>query len=193
MNYYIYAYIRKSNGTPYYIGKGKSYRAYSKHGKIPVPNNRSRIVLLETNLTELGAFALERRLIKWWGRKDLNTGLLLNRTDGGEGFSGLKFTDEHKAKLKRVMLEETKRKISKCNKGKITSKETKKKISEKLKGKPRSEETKKRLTGILRSEETKIKMKEAKLGKIRKPFSEETKIKMKEAQRLRRNKEINGN
>lgn len=47
MNFYIYAYIRKSNGTPYYIGKGNGRRAYSKRHNVPVPP-RSQIVFMET-------------------------------------------------------------------------------------------------------------------------------------------------
>lgn len=90
--YYVYFYLRSKDsetaraGTPYYIGKGCKNRAWNKHCNVPVPKDKSKIILVKEELTELQAFILERYYIKWFGRKGIDeNGVLRNITEGGEG------------------------------------------------------------------------------------------------------------
>ena len=141
--FYVYAYLRKEDLTPYYIGKGQNKRAFEKDHSVVVPKDLSRIVFLETNLTELGAFALERRYIRWYGRKDLGTGILRNLTDGGEGSTGI-IPWNLNQKIGSFLTDAGRKKLSKANKG--IPKNHGDKISAALKGTPKSEEHKKKLS-----------------------------------------------
>ena len=104
--FYTYAYLREDR-TPYYIGKGRGRRIHQKgKGEVNPPKDKSRIIFLKQNLTEEEAFKHEIYMIAVFGRKDLGTGILRNKTDGGEGSSGT------------VVSEETRRKCSEATKGK---------------------------------------------------------------------------
>ena len=119
--FYVYAYIRKSNGIPYYIGKGRKNRAWAKHYNIKTPKDQNKIIIIEANLTELGAFAIERRMIKWYRRKGIEeNGVLYNKTLGGEGVSGW------------IHSKETRAKLSAANKGKVAHNKGKKHRTESI-------------------------------------------------------------
>jgi hypothetical protein len=94
--YYTYAWLR-ADGTPYYIGKGSKGRAFDRRRRYCPPRNR--VLLLKKNLTEEEAFRHEIYMISVFGRKDLQTGILHNKTNGGDGVAGLRHTSESRRKI----------------------------------------------------------------------------------------------
>jgi len=145
-DYYTYAYLRE-DGRPYYIGKGCGRRAYEKNGRrIKIPR-RDLILILKRNLTEEEAFRHEVYMISVLGR-EINGGILLNFTDGGEGASGNKHTLETRQKMsntrkgKKQSKEWVENRIKAVTgrKRKPHTKEHKQKISQSMKGKSPSPE-----------------------------------------------------
>jgi len=165
--YYIYSYLRE-NHSPYYIGKGKEGRAFTKgYKEVRPPQDKSKVKILKANLTEEEAFALEKLYILMFGRKDLGTGILRNKTDGGDGASGAIRSEETKEKIRQANLGKQRPqwvydKIAASNRGKKVSVETRAKQSAARKGRTCTEEHKRKVSeakkGFKHTEEAKQKM-----------------------------------
>ncbi len=82
MNYYVYVYLRE-DGTPYYVGKGKDNRWKQKSHSVEVPLIE-RVIFHLKNIDEETALNEEIKLISQWGRLNNGTGILENKTDGGD-------------------------------------------------------------------------------------------------------------
>lgn len=128
--FYTYAYLREDR-TPYYIGKGCGFRITHPSRTVKKPSDKNRIIFLKKNLTEEEAFKHEIYMISIFGRKNIGTGILRNLSDGGEGSSGFKHSEETKIKLSQLRIgnkyslnrklsDETKEKIGNANKGNIS-------------------------------------------------------------------------
>ncbi|MGH7744610.1 MAG: hypothetical protein ACREQ5_07310, partial [Candidatus Dormibacteria bacterium] len=93
--FYTYIYFDPSREESIYIGKGSGDRSkyhFERKDKHPFTqrlqfmkkHNIKPVIEQYTMPTEQDAFELEIALIKFYGRKDLGTGPLLNLTNGGE-------------------------------------------------------------------------------------------------------------
>ena len=159
---FVYAYLRQHDRTPYYIGIGSRYdRPFADH-TCELPAHDGLIVLMRSGLSWEEACRWEKFYIDHYGRKDEGTGILWNRTDGGEGSLGWIQSEETRAKRSRsltgrkqtaaerkahslamkgkTLSEEHKRKVGLASRGRKHTAEARAKMSAKVRAHKRTEE-----------------------------------------------------
>ena len=110
-------------------------------------------------------------MIRWYGRKDLGTGILNNRTEGGEGGVGYRHTEEAKKKIGDA----TRGKPGKTGYHTDEAKEKIRIAQTRRSKKPMSEDTKEKLRASW-------------IGTSTGPKSEEIRMKMRVAAKVREDK-----
>lgn len=139
----VYKHLRKDTNEIFYIGIGKTIkRSTSTIGRNKYWKNITNKTewiseIIENGLTWNEACEREKYWIKFYGRKDLNEGTLVNMTDGGDG------------NVNRICTKEFKEKISKFNRGKILTEKHKEKISNSSKNKEISLEQRNKISNTL--------------------------------------------
>ena len=142
---YIYEHIRPDTNAVFYVGKGTNKRMHSKHRRNAHWNSIVRkaggFVVREVirHEDEELVFLAEQERIDQLKRLDVK---LANKTDGGEGPSGYRHTEETKRKIGlshvgethpaygKPMPEHTKQALLNANKGRPLSAEHRQKVSE---------------------------------------------------------------
>lgn len=186
--YYVYVHINKLTKDIFYVGKGKLRRAWAKTKrnklwKNYIKENEYEIVILQDNMLENEALNLEMFLIKKLGRDNL-----VNLTDGGEKGYGYIMSDEQKNRYRELFKgeknpfygkthnEETRKKLSRINIGRLKSEKAKQIASEICKNRIGDKHP---MYGKKHKEDSIIKMRESNKGSNNpmygKNHSEETK------------------
>lgn len=173
--FYVYEWIRLDTNEPFYVGKGKGDRWRCKQRSEwflrIMKKTDVAVCIIADELTEQEAFEVEAYCI--WYYRDVLGYELVNFTDGGEGMSGYKHSEESK-----LLMSAAKKGKPSPFKGRHLSEETKAKISRALigrvspnKGKKLSQEHKnalkinhKGMSGKKHSYETRLKISEARKG-----------------------------
>jgi hypothetical protein len=101
--FYVYEHWRTDKNEPFYVGKGQKRRAYHMHAttrndyhrfiqeKLKRIGASVEVRIVMKDLSEIEAFREETRRIIFWRSQGCT---LANFTDGGEGFSGGRHSEE---------------------------------------------------------------------------------------------------
>lgn len=131
MSYYTYLHRRESDNLPFYIGKGQGRRAWAHKGRNPhwertVAKHGLKVEICAEWSTEVEAFEHEKFLIACFRDMEAN---LCNKTDGGDGASGMQHTPEEVARIKRRVKNQWATQREKMM-ASLTSDDTRQRISE---------------------------------------------------------------
>ena len=159
--FYIYEHIRPDTNAIFYVGKGSGNRCNITQHRNPYWKNIVAkaggfiVNKIAENLDSELAYLAEQERIDQLKRLDVK---LANKTDGGEGPSGYRHTEEAKRKIGlshvgethpaygKPMPEHTKQALLNANKGRPLSAEHRKKVSEAGKGRIKSLDTRTKLS-----------------------------------------------
>lgn len=146
--FYTYLHRRASDNKPFYIGKGKGTRAYScnsrnKHWHSVVDKHGLKVEIIARWQDEESAFTHERLLIEAFRSMGFR---LVNATDGGEGVSGFKFSEQSREKISQAMKQRASKDgfsefMASINKGREATPEMRRKLSEYRVGKRHTSDT----------------------------------------------------
>lgn len=157
--FYVYIHRRADDGRVFYVGKGNRYRAWhtgkmrSEYWNRIVEKHGRTVHIAVSGLTNQQAIAIEIDFIKHYGRENL-----CNMTDGGEGVSGRKHSEEAKRRIRAGNIGKIKPSI-RGEKNHMHNPEVKAKVSAALKGRVPYWSI-----GAVRSEEIREKISKAKKG-----------------------------
>lgn len=110
MKYYVYQHLTADTKEVFYIGKGHSNRAFAdagrnKHWHDIVNKHNFVVEFIAYFYNEKDALDFETSKIAEIGRTINNTGPLVNRTSGGQGVAGYKWTEEQLTRHNRNFTE----------------------------------------------------------------------------------------
>lgn len=107
LRYYAYLHLRGDTKVPFYVGKGQRKRAWdlryrNRHWRFIAGKAGREVVIVKAFAEEALALECERLLIRCFREVGVE---LANYTDGGDGMSGFRASEETRQKLSRISKE----------------------------------------------------------------------------------------